>query len=119
VLDTVLDPLGLKISPPLDLSAMSIESFELQTGRSANVLQISAILRNRSSHVVSFPAMELTLTDSSGAMLSRKVIRVESFVDTPLIAAQGLAARSEWPLRIALEHDGLAPAGYSVALFYP
>jgi predicted Zn finger-like uncharacterized protein len=119
VLNTVLDPLGLTISPPLDLSAMSIESFELQTGRSANVLQMTAILRNRSSHVVSFPAMELTLTDSSGALLSRKVIRVESFVDTPLIAAQGLAARSELPLRIALEHDGLAPAGYSVALFYP
>jgi hypothetical protein len=115
----MLDPLGFTISPPLDLSALSIESFELQTGRSADILQMTAILRNRSSHVVGFPAMELTLTDSSGALLSRKVIRVESYLDTPLIAARGLAGRSEWPLRIALEHDGLAPAGYSVALFYP
>lgn len=118
-LETILDPLGLKISPPLDLSALSIESFELQTGRSADILQMTAILRNRSSHVVGFPAMELTLTDSSGALLSRKVIRVDSYLDTPLIAARGLAGRSEWPIRIALEHDGLAPAGYSVALFYP
>jgi predicted Zn finger-like uncharacterized protein len=118
-LETLLGPLGLKISPPLDLSVLSIESFELQTGRSANVLQMTAILRNRSSHVVGFPAMELTLTDTSGALLSRKVIRVESYLDKPLIAEQGLAGRSEWPLRIALEHDGLAPAGYSVALFYP
>ncbi len=118
-LESILDPLGFTISPPLDLSALSIESFELQTGRSADILQMTAILRNRSSHVVGFPAMELTLTDSSGALLSRKVIRVESYLDTPLIAARGLAGRSEWPLRIALEHDGLAPAGYSVALFYP
>ena len=118
-LETLLGPLGLKISPPLDLSVLSIESFELQTGRSANVLQMTAILRNRSSHVVSFPAMELTLTDSSGALLSRKVIQVDSYLDKPLMAARGLAGRSEWPLRIALEHDGLAPAGYSVALFYP
>jgi predicted Zn finger-like uncharacterized protein len=118
-LETLLGPLGLKITPPLDLSVLSIESFELQTGRSANILQMTAILRNQSSHVVGFPAMELTLTDSSGALLSRKVIQVESYLDKPLIAAQGLAGRSEWPLRIALEHDGLAPAGYSVALFYP
>jgi len=118
-LEALLGPLGLKISPPLDLSVLSIESFELQTGRSADVLQMTAILRNRSSHVVSFPAMELTLTDSSGALLSRKVIQVDSYLDKPLMAARGLAGRSEWPLRIALEHDGLAPAGYSVALFYP
>ena len=118
-LEALLAPLGLKISPPLDLSVLSIESFELQTGRSANVLQMTAILRNRGSHVVGFPAMELTLTDSSGALLSRKVIQVESYLDKPLMAARGLAGRSEWPLRIALEHDGLAPAGYSVALFYP
>ena len=119
LLEPVLDPFGLTISPPLDLSALSIESFELQTGRSKNLLQMTAVLRNRGSHVVGFPAMELTLTDSSGALLSRKVIRVESYLDTPLIAAQGLAGRSEWPIRIALEHDGLEPAGYSVALFYP
>ena len=118
-LETLLGPLGMKISPPLDLSVLSIESFELQTGRSANILQMTAILRNRSSHVVGFPAMELTLTDSSGALLSRKVIQVEAYLDKPLIAGRGLAGRSEWPLRIALEHDGLAPAGYSVALFYP
>jgi len=118
-LETLLAPMGLYISPPLDLSALSIESFELQTGRSANILQMTAILRNRSSHVVGFPAMELTLTDSGGALLSRKVIRVESYLETPSIASKGLVGRSEWPLRIALEHDGLAPAGYSVALFYP
>jgi len=119
VLQPVLEAFGLTITPPLDLSALSIESFELQTGRSKNLLQMTAVLRNRGSHVVGFPAMELTLTDSSGALLSRKVIRVESYLDTPLIAAQGLAGRSEWPIRIALEHDGLEPAGYSVALFYP
>ncbi|MEI6548021.1 MAG: DUF3426 domain-containing protein [Burkholderiales bacterium] len=119
VLQPVLEAFGLTITPPLDLSALSIESFELQTGRSKNLLQMTAVLRNRGNHVVTFPAMELTLTDSSGALLSRKVIRVESYLDTPLIAARGLARRSEWPIRIALEHDGLEPAGYSVALFYP
>lgn len=119
VLEPFLENFGLKISPPLDLSVLSIESFELQTGRSKNLLQMTAVLRNRGIHVVAFPAMELTLTDSSGALMSRKVILVESYLDPPLIAARGLARRSEWPIRITLEHDGLEPAGYSVALFYP
>jgi hypothetical protein len=47
----------------------------------------------------------------------RKVIPPADYLTTQ--AAAGLAGRSEWPIRIALEHRGLAPTGYSVALFYP
>jgi hypothetical protein len=81
----------------------------------------SITLQSNEIDVRSFPADP----DTSGgfgkwlACNKSGTIQVESYLDKPLIAAQGLAGRSEWPLRIALEHDGLAPAGYSVALFYP
>jgi hypothetical protein len=63
--------------------------------------------------------MELTLTDIAGAMLVRKVIRADAYVGDGSTIEDGLAARSERPLRLLLEHNGLQATGYSVALFYP
>jgi len=119
VLAAVVSPLGLTVGPPREIDALTIESFELQSTATPNLLQLRAVLRNRSTHVVAFPAMELTLTDSIGEVLVRKVILAQTYVTDPATASGGLAARSEWPLRLALEHGGLQPTGYSVALFYP
>ena len=119
VLAAVLSPFGAEISPPREIDALTIEGFELQAAGSPNVLHLSAVLRNRSGHVVGYPAMELTLTDSVGALLVRKVIPVDAWLPDPAVRAAGIAGGTERPLRLALEHNGLQPTGYAVALFYP
>lgn len=119
LLGAMLLPFGVMISPPREINALTIEGFELQASGSPNVLQMSAVLRNRSGHVVGYPAMELTLTDSVGALLVRKVIPVDAWLPDPAVRTAGLAPGTERPLRVALEHNGLQPTGYSVALFYP
>ncbi|MFN7642533.1 MAG: DUF3426 domain-containing protein [Burkholderiales bacterium] len=119
LLGALLAPFGAAIAPPRDLDALTIEGFELQPAGSPNALQLSAVLRNRSAHAVGYPAMELTLTDSGGAMLVRKVIPVDAWLPDPAARAAGIAAGTERPLRLALEHNGLQPTGYAVALFYP
>jgi predicted Zn finger-like uncharacterized protein len=118
-LAAVLSPFGLALAPPRDLSALTIESFELQSAGAPNLLRMSAVLRNRSGHAVGFPAMELSLTDSAGALIVRKVIPAETYLAGAPVGSRGLEARTEWPLRLALEHGGSPPTGYSVALFYP
>jgi predicted Zn finger-like uncharacterized protein len=120
----IVEPLGLSIEAPRDLQALTIESFELQAGRTPGVLAMSAVLRNRAGHGVSWPAMELTLTDGVGTMLVRKVIlpadylRVAGATDATA-PGEGLRPHAELPIRLALEARDLAPAGYSVTLFYP
>jgi hypothetical protein len=102
-----------------------VESFELQSSGTPNVLVMSALLRNRAAHAVRWPAMELTLTDSGGALLVRKVIAPEQYLAGVTAAGAtpttppALQGGSEWPVRLALEHNGLEPTGYAVALFYP
>ena len=118
-LAAVLGPFGLEIAPPREIDALTIEGFELQASGTPNVLNLSAVLRNRGGHAVGYPAMELTLTDGGGGLLVRKVIPAELYVGDAALAATGLAARSERPLRLSLQHDGLQPTGFSVALFYP
>jgi hypothetical protein len=115
----LLGPFGLQIRPPRELDALTIEGFGLQASGAPNVLTLSAVLRNRSGHVVGYPAMELTLTDSAGALIVRKVIPPDLYVGDAATIEAGLAARSERPLRLALQHDGLQPTGFAVALFYP
>jgi predicted Zn finger-like uncharacterized protein len=119
LLGAMLSPFGVAVAPPRDLDALTIEGFELQPTGAPNALQLSAVLRNRSGHAVGYPAMELTLTDSVGALLVRKVIPVDAWLPDPAARAAGIAAGTERPLRLALEHNGLQPTGYAVALFYP
>jgi predicted Zn finger-like uncharacterized protein len=115
----LLGPFGLEVRPPREIDALTIEGFELQASGTPNVLTLSAVLRNRSAHVVGYPAMELTLTDSAGALIVRKVIPPDLYVADVATIEAGLAARTERPLRLALQHDGLQPTGFAVSLFYP
>ena len=62
--------------------------------------------------------MELTLTDQAGTVVVRKVILPGDYLNRAA-ARDGLAGRSEWPVRLELDPGSLQLAGYSVALFYP
>jgi hypothetical protein len=47
------------------------------------------------------------------------VITADLYVGDAARIEAGLAARSERPIRLTLQHDGLRATGYAVALFYP
>jgi hypothetical protein len=113
-------PLGLSVQPPRQLGALTIESFELQSAGDSGLLSMSALLRNAVDHPVRWPAMELSLTDGSGAVVVRKVLQPADYLaGASRTETDGVAARAEWPLRVALEPQGVEPTAYSVKLFYP
>ena len=123
-LQTIVSPLGLNVEAPLDLQAVTIESFELQAGDSPGLLTLSALLRNRSDRGVQWPALEIVLTDGQGTLLLRKVLLPKDyFPGLPPSAIRqvemGMNPRAELPLKLALEARDLAASGYSVTLFYP
>ena len=118
-LQGALKPFKLSVAPPRDRTALSIESFDLQATAVSNRLELSAVLRNQAGHEVAWPAMELSLTDSNGALMVRKVIAAPEYLGSASQASTGMAARSERPIRLLLDHQPPLPAGYSVDLFYP
>ncbi|NLD53212.1 MAG: DUF3426 domain-containing protein [Burkholderiaceae bacterium] len=109
---------GQNVDAVRSLSSLTIESFELQSKGRDDLLSMNAVLRNRDSHVVRWPAMELTLTDQAGTVMVRKVILPGDYLNRAA-PRDGLAGRSEWPVRLELDPGSLQLAGYSVALFYP
>ncbi len=122
LLGTALAPFGLRIEPPRELDALTIESFELQASGIPDVLEMRALLRNDADHAVRWPSMQLTLTDHASRVLVRRSLHPADYLPEAQDARlQGIPARTEWPLRLALEADELQPAGYDfrVRLFYP
>lgn len=110
-------PLGLPIELPKALDALAIESFELQQTATPGLFSVAAIVRNDAGYAVRWPSMLLTLTDPANRVLVRKAIDPADFLDDSAVAS-GLRARSERPIRMALEVADLQPAGYSVVLLY-
>jgi predicted Zn finger-like uncharacterized protein len=112
------DALGLAITPPRQLEALTLESFDVHAGASPQALVLNALLRNQAPHRVRWPSMELTLTDGAGAVVVRKVLSPGDYVP-PAGIGVGVPAQQELPLQVALETAGIQPAGYNVKLFYP
>jgi predicted Zn finger-like uncharacterized protein len=116
----MVSPLGLSIAAPQELSALTIESFELRSSPEPTVFALSALLRNQQSHAVMWPSMELTLTDAQGGLVARRVFAAAEYL--PFLggnANAGVNPKAEVPIKLALETRELVPNGYSVTLFYP
>ncbi len=119
-LAAIVSPLGLSVEPPRQLGALTIESFELQSAGEGGLLSMNALLRNAVDHPVRWPAIELSLSDGSGAVVVRKVLLPADYLaGATRGASDGVAARAEWPLRVALQAQGVEPTAYSAKLFYP
>ena len=108
---------GLTVELPRNLSALTIESFDVQATGRADTLAVNAILRNRSSYAVQWPALELTLTGADGKAILRKILTPTEYLNQAP-ANLGVVGSTEHPIRIGLLTEGITPTGYSVKIFY-
>ena len=111
-------PLGLKTEPVRSIEDLSIEGFEIQELGRNNQYSVTALIRNRSGRPLRWPAMELSLMDPSRNIVVRKVIEPTTYLGE-FARTDGIAPRSEQPIRLTIETRDVRMSGYSVALFYP
>ena len=74
------------------------------------------MLRNRSGTTLRLPAIELTLTDANGGIVSRKVL---AGADLHARADAAMEPGGEVPLYALLSTPGHSVAGYTIEVFYP
>jgi len=116
VLSALCKPLGCSISAPRQLSALAVEGSNLrQRAGGMDGYDLTVALRNRADTVVLFPAVELTLTDSQGQALIRRVLLARDWRGS---AAQ-LPAGADITLQTVLQVSDARIAGYTVEIFYP
>jgi predicted Zn finger-like uncharacterized protein len=109
-------PLGCSIDPLRRLEGLVVENSGLTQLDNPSLYRLQVLLRNRDTVALAAPALDVTLTDSRGEVLARKVIGRQEFGDT---VAATVAAGSELPLQAVLDAGERRITGYSIEIFYP
>ena len=124
--------LHCEIKLPLNLEQLSLSASRLEqappaesansaaaNGSDAAVpMTLIALLQNSADTAQTWPALEVTLRDSDGTLLVRKIFLPNTYV-TPNELPEGMPARSEREIRLPLALTGEPPAGFAVSIFYP
>lgn len=113
------EPLACQVGPARVIENLAVESSGLVRVERSALYKLQVGLRNRSEIDVALPALDLTLTDTQGRLVARKVLLLSEIGVTQTT----LAAGRELPIGATLQAQGEAAgqtiAGYTIDLFYP
>lgn len=123
--------LRCELGAPHLLDALAVQSSGLVRADASDLYRLAVTLRNQTDIDVALPAIDLSLTDSQGRLLSRRVLPLSALAQTsepapgktPEQTPDRLGAGRELVLQATLQVAG-APAaepvaGYTIVLFYP
>jgi hypothetical protein len=113
-LRALCDVFGCTIEPPRALEALLVESSGLTRVDGQPLYRLQVAVRNRAAHAVSMPAFDLTLTDTRGEVVARRVLRAAELGAAPA----SLAAGADWSANAVLDVGEARVSGYTIELFY-
>ena len=106
---------GCRIEPPRRIEDVAVESSTLTRSATPDAFDLSVLIRNHASVPVMVPALDLSVTDSAGKLIARRMLR-PSEVQAP---STSLAAGAEMALHFVFTTGAATVTGYTVELFYP
>lgn len=115
VLQAACQPLGCSVGPAHVIDSLVVESSGLVRVEKSSIYRLSVALRNRAALEVAMPALELSLTDSQGQLVARRVISASELG----VNQATLGAGRELQLQATLQAATAPVAGYTIELFYP
>jgi Protein of unknown function (DUF3426) len=113
---------GCSIGWPTRAELLAVVGTELQAVPGTDVLELTAVIRNRAGFKLALPAVEVTLTDTQNRALARKVFAPVDYLassgEPSSRIDEGLGAGSDYTVRIVFEARGLSAVGFVVYPFY-
>ncbi len=106
---------GCRVEHPRLVDALVVDSSGLVRVDGTSTYRFSVVLRNRSSLTLAMPALDLTLTDTQGRVISRRTLSAAELG----VGAATVAAASELSLQATLGIADRPVAGYTIEVFYP
>lgn len=120
-LETLCEALGCEIGPLRRLAAISVAGSGLAPSAAPDGYRLSLTLANRDAVALATPSVELSLSDSRGRLVARRVLAPGELRRVPDGSPLGtsLGAGSETQVSVAFTLRERAVSGYTVELFYP
>lgn len=106
---------GCEIKPRQHIESIGVESNALNQVGSGNHYQLMVGLRNKADSDVATPWIDVSLTDSAGALVAKRVLGPLDFKTDKTVMPGG----SELVLQAVLSTGNARVSGYSVEIFYP
>jgi predicted Zn finger-like uncharacterized protein len=111
---------GCTIRPMRDVAALSIDASDLQADPAhRGLLILAATIRNRANYAISYPYLQLTLTDAADQIVVRRVLSPSDYVSGTANTAAGIAPNGEVPVKLFIDASATTQAGYRLFLFFP
>ncbi len=106
---------GCTLGAPRHIGAISVESTALARTAVPHAFRLSVSLRNRSALALALPSIDLSLTDTSGRLVARRVLSGADFAAQATVLQPG----AESALQLLLSAGDAPVSGYTVEIFYP
>jgi len=119
VLVAFCDVAGCRVDPARSIEGLAVESSGLLRIERTDRYRLSVTLRNRAGIDLALPALDLSLTDTQGKLLARRVLPLTEIGATQPTLAAGRELSLQATLRAAPGSAGDGVAGYTIELFYP
>ena len=113
---------GCAVGWPTQVDQLAVIGSELQTIPGTDVLELTAVIRNRAGFRQALPAVEVTLTDSLNRPVARKVFTPADYLaaagEPSSRIEDGLGSGSDYTIRLFFEARGVQAAGFLVYPFF-
>lgn len=109
-----------QLKPLQDISGLSIEASDLQADPAhKGLLILAATIRNRTTHALAYPHLELTLSNAQDEVVVRRAFSPGEYLSGAADLGGGIAGNGELAVKLFLSASTTTQAGYQVYLFYP
>ena len=115
LLEAACDRLACRIEAPRMIEALAVDSSGLLRIEGTSMYRLSVMLRSRSSLPLALPSLDLTLTDSQGGVMARRVITPQELG----VQRASLPPSAEFALQATLNAADRPISGYTIEIFYP
>jgi predicted Zn finger-like uncharacterized protein len=110
--------LGCQIELAKDINLLTIDDSDMQEDVDyEKVIHFTSTLTNHANYAQSYPLIELTLTNTNDEPVLRRTFKPEQYLVGQDLS-QGIAAKQEIRIKLALSTDEVAVAGYRLLLNY-
>lgn len=106
---------GCSVQPLRRIDALAVHSSGLNRLEGSSLYRLQVVLHNRADTAVMMPALDLSLTDPQGKLVSRRVLQAAELGAPQAVLQPG----EELPIKALVSTGERRVDGYTLELFYP